>query len=77
MTETYKYAHGIYSVTNIPLEKDVKTTTRVHRYKTKTRRYCTRLLQRDLVPLEPVDALSLQAFKSRLDSSWQERRFLP
>ena len=86
MIETYKYIHGLYSVNSSLLKMDIETITRGHKYKLKKLRCCTSLRQHSFtfrvvdswnsLPPEVVDAPSLQAFKSRLDSIWQDKKFL-
>ena len=75
------------STETIRLIRDgVETVTRGHKYKLKKLRCCTSLHPKktafrvmdswNSLPSDVVDAPSLQAFKSRLDEIWQNKKFL-
>ena len=75
MIEVYKYTHGLYKVSALPVEVEEKTT-RGHNYKLKKKRYSTTLRLKffsmrvvnawNSLP-HVVNAASINAFKSRLD----------
>ena len=84
MIEVYKYTHGLYKVSALPVEVEEKTT-RGHYYKlTKKRCSTTRRLKffsmrvvnaRNSIPVHVVNAVSVNSFKSRLDMCWAHIMF--
>ena len=79
MIEAYKYMHGI-----LHLDEDI--TRRFHEYKLK-KRFCKTATRCNFfsfhvsiiwnsVPSKVVNAQSVNAFKSRLDSIWQNYKFV-
>ena len=83
MIEVYKYTHGLYKVSALPVE--VEKTTRGHNYKlTKKRCSTTRRLKFfsmrvvnawNSLPVHVVNAESVNSFKSRLDMCWAHIMF--
>ena len=75
MIEVYKYTHGLYKVSALPVEVEEKTT-RGH-YTLKKKRCSTTRRQKffsmqvvnawNSLPVHVVNAVSVNAFKSRLD----------
>ena len=83
MIEVYKYTHGLYKVSALSVEVEEKTT-RGHNYKLKKKRCSTTRRLKffsmrvvndwNSLPGHVVNAVSINAFKSRLDgevSSWK------
>ena len=84
MIEVYKYTHGLYKTKQI-LELDPDTTRRGHNLKLRKKACRTSTRQNfftyrvvspwNHLPSKVVNAPSLNSFKSRLDSAWQEHRY--
>ena len=84
MIEVYKYTHGLYKVSALPVEVEEKTT-RGHNYKlTKNRCSTTRRLKFfsmrvvnawNSLPVHVANAVSVNSFKSRLDMCWAHIMF--
>ena len=86
MIEVYKYTHGLYKVLALPVEVEEKTS-RGHDYKLKKKRCSTtrrlkffsiRVVNAwNSLPVHVVNAVSINAFKSRLDMYWAHILFSP
>ena len=86
MIEVYKHTHGLYKVSALPVEVEEKTT-RGHNYKLKKNRCSTtrrltffsmRVVKAcNSFPVHVVNAVSVNAFKSRLDMCWAHVMFRP
>ena len=86
MIEVYKYTHGLYKVSDLPIEVE-ENTTGGHNYKLKKNRcYTTPILTLfsirvvnawNSLPVHVVNAVSVNAFKSRLDMCWVHIMFSP
>ena len=84
MIEVYKYTHGLYKVSALPVEVD-EMTTRGHNYKlnkkscSTTRRlkfFSMRVVNAwKSLPVHVVNAVSVNSFKSRLDMCWAHIMF--
>ena len=86
MIEVYTYTHGLYNVSDLPVEVEEKTT-RGHNYKLKKKRCSTtrkltffsmRVVNaRNSLPVHVVNAVSVNVFKFRLDVCWAHIMFSP
>ena len=84
MIEVYKYTHGLYKVSALPVEVEEKTT-RGHNNKLKKKRCSTTRILKFIsmrvgndwnsLPGHVVNAASINAFKSRLDMCWAHITF--
>ena len=84
MIEVYKYTHGLYKVSALPVEVEEKTT-RGHNYKLMKKRCSTtrrlkffsmRVVNAwNSLPVHVVNAESVNSFKSRLDMCWAHIMF--
>ena len=84
MIEVYKYTHGLYKVSALPIEVEEKTT-RGHNYKLNKKRCSTtrrlkffsmRVVNAwNSLPVHVVNAVSVNSFKSRLDMCWAHIMF--
>ena len=84
--EVYKYTHGLYKVSALPVEVE-ENTTRGHNYKLKKKRCSTtrrlkffsmRVINAwNSLHVHVANAASINAFKSRLDMSWAHIMFSP
>ena len=82
MIEVYKYTHNIYKLNNSILKLENKPSTRGHIYKLEKQRCKTSLRQKcftqrvverwNKLPVQVVEAPSVNVFKNRIDSLMQE-----
>ena len=82
MIEVYKYTHNIYKLDNSILKLENKPSTRGHIYKLEKQRCKTSLRQKcftqrvverwNKLPVQVVEAPSVNVFKNRIDSLMQE-----
>ena len=86
MIEVYTYTHGLYKVSDLPVEVEEKTT-RGHYYKLEKKRCSTtrkltffsmRVVNAwNSLPVHVVNAVSVNVFKFRLDVCWAHIMFSP
>ena len=85
MIETFKFVNGIYKCDN-PLTFDSNNRTRGHQYKLKKERCRLQVRQNffsnrvvDLwnnLPASVVEAVSVNAFKNKLDRYWRNAKYV-